>query len=176
MQIVRPYSFRMQDDFIDNLMQRWLANRPELDVSSVAVIGRAIRIADVMKRELKEMLRPYGLEVWEFDVLASLRWGGSEEGMTPKELMEVVMASSGTMTHRIDRLEKAGFVKRVPNPDDRRSVRIQLAKRGIEVVEKSLTEHIASADNAVSELSQREQQQTARVLKKILTKIDQPKD
>jgi DNA-binding MarR family transcriptional regulator len=165
----------MPDDFIDNLMQRWLTQRPELDVSPIAVIGRAIRIADVLKRELKELLRPYGLEVWEFDVLATLRWGGNEDGLTPKELIDVVMVSSGTMTHRLDRLENAGFVTRVPNPNDRRSVRIQLAKRGIEVVEKSLTKHIASAEQAVSELSQREQQQTARVLKKILAKIDHPK-
>lgn len=162
----------MQDDFIDNLMQRWLTQRPELDVSPIAVIGRAIRIADVLKRELKVLLRPYGLEVWEFDVLATLRWGGNEDGLTPKELIDVVMVSSGTMTHRLDQLEKAGFVKRVPNPNDRRSVRIQLAKRGIEVVERSLTEHIASAQQAVRELSVREQEQTARVLKNILAKID----
>ncbi len=161
----------MQHDFIDNLMQRWLTQYPELNVSPIAVIGRAIRITDVLKRDLKELLRPYGLEVWEFDVLATLRWGGNEDGWTPKELTEVVMASSGTMTRRLDRLEKAGFVKRVPNPNDRRSVRIQLAKRGIEVVEKSLTEHIASAEQAVRDLSQREQEQTARILKKILTRI-----
>lgn len=176
MQLPEAYDVRMENDFIDNLMQRWLTERPELNVSPIAVIGRAIRIGDVLKRELKELLRPYGLEVWEFDVLATLRWSGDEVGLTPKELMEFVMSSSGTMTHRLDRLEKAGFVKRVPNPDDRRSVRIKLAKRGIEVVEKSLTEHIASAEQAVSELSQREQQQTARVLKKILRRIEPPKN
>lgn len=172
MKIPDKYSICMPSDFIDNLMQRWLAQRPELDASPIAVIGRAIRIADVLKRELKELLRPYGLEVWEFDLLATLRWGGNEDGLTPKELIDVVMVSSGTMTHRLDRLEKSGFVKRVPNPNDRRSIRIQLAKRGIEVVEKSLTAHLASAEQAVSELSQREQQQTARVLKKILAKIE----
>ena len=172
MKIHSAYSICMPSDFIDNLMQRWLAQRPELDASPIAVIGRAIRIADVLKRELKELLRPYGLEVWEFDLLATLRWGGNEDGLTPKELIDVVMVSSGTMTHRLDRLEKSGFVKRVPNPNDRRSIRIQLAKRGIEVVEKSLTAHLASAEQAVSELSQREQQQTARVLKKILAKIE----
>ncbi len=164
----------MDKDFIDQLMQRWLTQRPELDVRPIAVIGRAIRIADVLKRELKALLQPYGLEVWEFDILATLRWGSDKAGMTPTELMDVVMATSGTMTHRLDRLEKAGFVRRVPNPDDRRSVRIQLAERGIEVVERSLTAHIASAEKAVSEISQSEQQQTACVLKRILAQIEPP--
>ena len=98
MKIPDKYSICMPSDFIDNLMQRWLAQRPELDASPIAVIGRAIRIADVLKRELKELLRPYGLEVWEFDLLATLRWGGNEDGLTPKELIDVVMVSSGTMT------------------------------------------------------------------------------
>ena len=162
------------EDFIDRLMDRWQAERPDLDVGPLAVVGRTIRIAEALKRELKALLRPYGLEVWEFDVLAALRWGGGEDGMTPTELMEALAVTSGTMTHRIDRLEQTGFVRRAPNPDDRRSVRIHLGDRGVEVLGKALAAHVESAGAAVSEISEGDQAVVADVLRRILAKVEGP--
>ena len=164
----------MNKDFVDHLMERWQSQRPDLDVRPIAVVGRAIRIAETLKRELKDLLKPHGLEVWEFDVLATLRWRGKEVGMTPKELIEATMVTSGTMTNRIDRLEKAGFVRREPNPDDRRSVRIVLADPGIDVVEQALTAHIESAHSAVVDLTEDDRESAARILRQVLARVEPP--
>lgn len=162
----------MKQDFIDNLIKKWQAECPDLDVRPIAVVGRAIRIAELMKQRLRDLLRPHGLEVWEFEVLATLRWRGGEEGMTPTELMEALKISSGTLTHRIDQLEKTGFVKRVPNPNDRRSIRVHLAARGVEVVGEALVEHIQSANAAVSDVSLHDQRLAAGVLKRVLANVE----
>lgn len=164
----------MNRDFIDNLIAKWQDECPDLDVRPIAVIGRAIRIAELMKQKLKDLLRPHGLEVWEFDVLATLRWRGAAGGMTPKELMEALNLSSGTLTHRIDRLADANFVERVPNPDDRRSVRVCLATRGVKVVEEALVEHIKSANIAVEGISEADQALAAGILRRVLATVEQP--
>ena len=162
----------MGQDFIDRMLKQWQSECPELDVRPIAVVGRAIRIAEMMKQRLRDLLKPHGLEVWEFDVLATLRWRGGAVGLTPTELMEALSVSSGTLTHRIDRLTNAGFVKRLPNPNDRRSVRVQLATRGVKVVEEALVEHIRSANAAVRNIALSDQKFAADVLKRVLANVD----
>jgi DNA-binding MarR family transcriptional regulator len=48
------------------------------------------------------------------------------------------MLSSAGMTSRIDRLERRGLVRRLPDPDDRRGVIVELTDQGIEVVDTAV--------------------------------------
>ena len=82
------------------------------------------------KRSLNDVLVEHGLTYEEWDVLGALRRAGPPFRRSAGELAKLSELSSGAMTNRLDRLEQAGFVKRHPDPDDRRGVLIELTKAG----------------------------------------------
>ena len=101
---------------------QWAVQRPELDMLPMEVLGRLNEASQLVVRERQTPLfARYGLQHGEFDALATLRRSGAPEGLTPTALFEAAMMSSGGMTARIDRLEKAGLVERRPHPTDRRA-------------------------------------------------------
>jgi len=91
----------METDPIDRLIGQWKRERPELDASPMAVVGRILRLAGVLERSVEETLRPFGLSLWQFDVLATLRRTGTPYRLSPTQLMKEVMLSSGAMMNRI---------------------------------------------------------------------------
>ncbi len=116
----------MERDIIDTVIKQWRTERPDLDSRPLAVVGRILRLAGILERRANAALKPFGLPIWAFDVLGTLRRQGAPFSMTPTELMRSTMLSSGAMTNRIDRLEEQGLVAREPDPDDRRSLHVRL--------------------------------------------------
>jgi DNA-binding MarR family transcriptional regulator len=102
------------------ILEQWSRERPDLDVSAMGVIGRISRLSRHFERGLAEIFSSFGLGGGEFDVLATLRRAGEPYRLTPTELSKSLMVSSGSMTNRLDRLERAGFITRLPDPSDRR--------------------------------------------------------
>ncbi len=86
----------------------------------------------------------HDLEYWEFDVLAALRRSGPPYRLSPGQLMQETLVTSGTMTNRVDRLTARGFVARQDHPDDRRGVLVQLTEAGKDVVDAALAELLAA--------------------------------
>src|SRR5687768_13664295 len=109
---------KRQPDAVDAILAQWHRERPDLDVSPMGTIGRAKRCAALLQRRLDETFAAFGLSSWEFDVLATLRRSGAPHRLAPTALFSALMITSGTMTHRLQRLEASGLVQRVPNPDD----------------------------------------------------------
>jgi DNA-binding MarR family transcriptional regulator len=128
----------MEPDRIDQILLQWQRELPELDASSLGVVGRILRIARLLERRRESLLSQHGLSVWSFDVLATLRRQGPPFQLTPTELYGLLMLSSGAMTNRIDRLETEGLVERHRESADRRSVLVRLTSKGQELVERVL--------------------------------------
>lgn len=125
----------MNPDRIDHILQQWQRELPQVDVSPLAVTGRVLRIARLLEKHREALLTEYGLSVWSFDVLATLRRQGPPYRLKPTDLYGLLMLSSGAMTNRIDRLEQDGLVERLRDTGDRRSVMVQLTPKGIGVAE-----------------------------------------
>ncbi len=125
-------------DAIDRLICQWKQETPDLDPRPMGLIGRVLRLSLLLQARVEEVLKPLGLSLWQFDVLVTLRRNGKPYRMSPTQLMHDVMLSSGAMTNRIDRLEKMGLVRRLPDPDDRRGVLIELTKQGKSLAEKAV--------------------------------------
>ena len=142
-------------DFVDHLIEQWTDARPDLDAEPMGVAARIMRVGVLLERRLAALLEPHGLSVWEFDVLATLR-RNDPNGLPPKRLLPEMLLSSGAMTHRIDRLVASGWVERVPDPTDRRSVRVRLTAHGRAVVDPAVTDRLADA-RAVADLLQSDQ-------------------
>ena len=108
----------------------------------------------------------------DLDLLVSLRRSGGKNGMRPTDLYEACMLSSGATTNRIDRAAKLGYAIRRPDPEDGRATRIALTKRGHALAEKAMTEHTAHAGDIADRLTEKEQEQFAQLLRKMLRSFE----
>lgn len=110
--------------------------------------SRVIRLARHLELARRATLADRDLDVWEYDVLVALRASGSRCELTPGELITQTQVSSGTMTNRIDRLDRRGYVTREPDPDDSRGVRVRLTASGRKKIDAAAAD-IAKAEQAI---------------------------
>jgi DNA-binding MarR family transcriptional regulator len=132
-------------------------------------LGRLHEASILVARERQAPLYArYGLQQGEFDALATLRRSGAPEGLTPTALFEAAMMSSGGMTARIDRLEKAGLVARGPHPTDRRATLVRLTHKGFDLIETIMPEHEEAARDILAQLSLDEQKTLNALLARLI--------
>lgn len=163
----------MISDPVDKILAQWQRERPDLDVSPMAIVGRVGRLSKHFDRAIQSTFSEFGLQSGEFDVLATLRRSGRPYQLSPTELFNMLMVSSGTMTHRIDRLEKTELVKRIPDPDDRRGMLITLTDKGFELIEAAVTAHVANEHRILSVLQEPERQSLTRLLRQLLLSFEE---
>lgn len=154
-------------DAVDRIVEQWGRERPDVDVSGMAVIGRLGRLSKAISPHIDEVFAAHGLESWEFDVLATLLRSGPPHQLTPGGLLASAMITSGAMTNRIDRLVERGFVTRERSPDDGRQVLVTLTASGRTKVDAALVDHAANEVRLLSALSRAEQRQLVDLLRKL---------
>lgn len=156
----------MSLDKVDKILAQWVAVRPDLDCSAMGVVGRLRRTSGVWKKKLDPVFQDHGLSSIEFDILATMR--RCDAAVTPTELYHTLMLSSGAVSTRIEQLVKSGFVQRIASEQDRRSCKVILTPKGIELVDTALNAHVTNMDKMLSVLNRQEQDQLANLLRKIL--------
>jgi DNA-binding MarR family transcriptional regulator len=156
------------DDPIDSTLAAWRRERPDLDLSAIAVFGRIGRLSRILETAVEEVFRRHGLRQGEFDVLAALRRSGPPYALIPSELSELLMMSRAGMTNRLDRLEDAGLVERTLDPQDRRSFRVTLTARGKRTIDATLTDHAATLARLASSLGEEDTVTLTRILRTLL--------
>ncbi|ANK83942.1 MULTISPECIES: MarR family winged helix-turn-helix transcriptional regulator [Rhizobium] len=161
-----------KQDHVDRILAQWRRERPDLDVEPMGILGRLKRLGTHLGREIEAVLMQHGLSTSAFDVLATLRRSGTPHRLSPGELLEMTMVSSGTMTNRIDQLEKAGLVERIVNPQDRRSVLIALTEKGLATVEEAVGAHVANQQRLTRNLTAGDRAEFDRLLKKFLADFE----
>ena len=155
----------MEPDHVDRIIEQWRVERPDVDVSGMAIIGRVTRLEKVIRPRLNEVFAQHGLESWEFDVLATLRRTGDPYQLTAGQLLESMMITSGTMTNRIDRLEKRGLIARQKSPSDGRIVLVTLTKEGFDKIESAVEDHAANELEIIDALSDSQKSQLVDLLR-----------
>src|SRR5919106_2477949 len=154
-------------DAVDRILDQWRRERPDVadELWPMGLIGRVQRLNRVLERELKAFYAERDLELWEADVLLTLRRAGAPYALTPGALLKAAMVTSGAMTNRIDRLEARGLVERSPGPDDRRSVRVQLTPRALELIDDFFADHLTNEARLFSALTAMERGRLAELLR-----------
>ncbi|MCO5972741.1 MarR family winged helix-turn-helix transcriptional regulator [Actinoallomurus soli] len=155
-------------DAVDQILGQWARERPDLDAWPMGIIGRINRLSRLVDRELKDFFAAHGLEHWEFDVLATLRRSGPPYALTAGALNRAAMVTSGAITNRIDRLAAKGLVERVPDEQDRRSVRVRLTERGRALVDEVVGLHVANEARLLASLSPDRRMELADLLRDLL--------
>ena len=161
-------------DEVDSLLEAWRRERPDLDVSPMAVLSRVSRLAHHLDRQRRSAFARHQLEPWEFDVLAALRRAGTPYQLSPGQLLRETMVTSGTMTNRVDRLTARELVAR-----DRRGVLVTLTATGKSTVDAALSDLLEAEHDLLADLGEGNRKQLADSLRELLAPYDddlQPKE
>ena len=160
------------EDHVSIILAQWAAERPDLDASPMGIVGRISRLSLVVEKELEPVFEQWGLNHWSFDMLATLRRAGAPYRLSPTELFRSMMVTSGTMTNRIDRLAEKGLVRRVPDPEDRRGILVELTDQGRELIDSALISHVENEARLLQPLSREEQSTLTVLLRKWLSTLE----
>jgi DNA-binding MarR family transcriptional regulator len=163
---------RQLRDEVDELVARWEAERPDLDVEPLQVLSRVSRLARHLDRARTAAFASHGLQAWEFDVLSALRRQGAPYQLSPGALLRATLVTSGTMTNRIDRLADAGLVSRHPDPQDKRGVVVTLTPQGRAAVDAALEDLLRSERALLTGLDATERGELAGLLRVLLAPFD----
>lgn len=157
-----------EHDEVGRLVNQWAAERPDLDLRTMATVARLLNVAALIQARLAAFAAEYGLSIPEGDVLFTLRRAGSPYRLPPSAIAESLLVPSGTMTNRLDRLEQQGLIERLPHPTDRRSMEVQLTDRGRELVDEAVTGHVESERRMLEPLSERDRATLDRLTSRLL--------
>ncbi|GAA4116863.1 MarR family transcriptional regulator TamR [Nocardioides fonticola] len=155
-------------DEVDDLVEAWVRERPDLDLAPVAVFSRISRLARHLDLARREAFTAQGIESWEFDVLAALRRAGEPYELSPGRLLRETLVTSGTMTNRVDRLAARGYVERSPDPDDRRGVIVRLTPDGKDAVDAAFGALLDAEQEILAEMDAADRDRLAGLLRTLL--------
>ena len=151
-------------DHVGRIQSQWERERPDLDTSAMGIIGRLHRLADAVHAELRPVFEQAGLSDGDFDVLAALRRAGDPFALSPGQLAETTMITSGAVTKRVDRLSAAGLVTRERVEHDGRVRRIALTSSGRDLVDEVVGIHFANEERLLAGFSEIERTRLTRLL------------
>lgn len=159
-------------DEVDRIVDAWARERPDLDVAPLQVLSRVDRLARHLDRARRTAFTASDLEPWEFDVLAALRRAGAPYQLSPKDLLQQTLVSSGTMTNRIDRLVDRRLVERRADPHDGRGVLVVMTETGRQQVDAAITVLVADEAEMLAGLSRADQERLSALLRKLSLDFD----
>jgi DNA-binding MarR family transcriptional regulator len=162
---------RDQADEVDELVAAWHRERNDLDLAPVEVFSRVSRLARRLDLARREAFTEHRIEPWEFDVLAALRRTGRPYQLSPGALLRETLVTSGTMTNRVDRLEKRGLVARSPDPLDRRGVLVGLTADGKRTVDAAFEALLDRERALLAELGPTDARRLAGLLKALMASL-----
>ncbi len=156
-------------DQIDKIISQWGDERPDVDVSPVAIFGRIARINRLLEDYLADFLCRNNLTLGLFDVLTALRRSGEPYQSKPSELADMTMLTSGGMTGRLDQLEELGLVKRISDKNDRRVMFAQLTPEGLDLIDELVEEHFRREAELLNGIEKKDQMKMSGLLREIET-------
>ncbi|MFI7013318.1 MarR family winged helix-turn-helix transcriptional regulator [Streptomyces sp. NPDC050164] len=155
-------------DPVDAIIDQWGTVRPDLDTTAMEVFGRIYRLSRAMGDRTEKAYAQFGIGRGEFDVLATLRRAGEPHTLSPRQLSATLMLTTGGMTGRLDKLERAGLLRRSPDPHDRRGLHVTLTDKGLELIDEAVGAGLAVQTEALSGLDAEQAGQLAELLRELL--------
>jgi len=156
-----------QQDDVTRFREQWARELPDLDTSGMDILGRARRLVLRSRPAIEAVFARHGIDAGEFDVISTLRRSGPPYALRPTELYRSLMISSGGLTARLAKLEKAGLIERPPSADDARSTLVQLTPAGRTKVEAAFREDMALESRMIAGLSQKQRRDFTALLKSL---------
>ena len=161
----------MQDN-VDRMLEVWRRELPDLDLATEGIVERIQKINKYLDRAMNETLAQFNLDRGEWRLLGALRRSGPPYRQSPGYLAEDLGLSSGAMTNRLDRLEAAGLVRRLPDPDDRRGLKIELTDAGWQAWQDSVGVQAQKEALVASAVDPEEKEQLNGLLRRMMLEFE----
>ena len=156
---------QMPDDFY--------AQTPDGNILATEAVMNTIRTADMIFDRIGRLLRPLNVSAAGGLVLGILRDRGQ---MSPSELGDRLIVTRATVTGLLDSLEHRGFVRRTPNPADRRGLLVGITDDGLAVLQQLRTLVHGNEKAWLSEFSEAELRGYIAVLHRIQDSVEASPD
>jgi DNA-binding MarR family transcriptional regulator len=160
-------------DHVDRFLEEIATSLPELDLEVEGIVDRINGLNRRFKRSQEDTLAEFDLNLGEYHVLTSLFHTGPPYRRSPGWLADHHNLSSGAMTNRIDRLEEAGLVRRLPDPEDRRALKVELTEKGLRKWRESVGAQAVKEALIASALGDREKKVLSDLLRKLMVEFEQ---
>jgi DNA-binding MarR family transcriptional regulator len=160
-----------EEDHVDRFLAEVGERLPTLDLRVEGIVDRVMGIQRRLRRMLDETLEEHGLTYGEWMVLASLHWAPNNR-RTAGELATKVELSSAAMTNRLDRLESAELIRRLPDPEDRRAVQVELTKEGHALYARAVQTQAAKESIIAAALDEKQQEQLNDLLRLLMLEFE----
>ncbi|MGL5471709.1 MAG: MarR family winged helix-turn-helix transcriptional regulator [Shewanella sp.] len=164
--------FTSPEDRLDKIIGQWQTQGVTDDLVPMAVLGRIARLTKYVENAIAVCHGEFGLGQGEFDVLATLRRSGEPFTLSPSQLYQSMMLSSGAMTSRLDRLENKGLIAREHSKEDRRAVHVSLTTEGKVLIDAALPKHLQCQHALLAGVPSAECTALQQILKHWLTQFE----
>jgi DNA-binding MarR family transcriptional regulator len=159
-------------DHIDRFLEEHADALGTVDIAVEAIVDRINGIARRLRHAMDETLAQFDLSWGEWSLLTNLRWSGPPHRKSPGDLARKLELSSGAMTNRLDRLERAGLVARLPDPDDRRGLLVELTDHGLGVWQESVVAQSEKEAIIAAALSSDEMEELNQLLRRVMIELE----
>ena len=156
-------------DLVERGIRQWRRERPDIDSSGKEVVGRLLRLEEVVLRTINVVLQPFGLKYQEYAVLATLRVAGAPYRLSPSRLQSTLLFTSGGLSNLLKRLEQEGLIKRSIDPDDGRGVLVKLTAKGMRLADEAMPKHAAAELHLLRMFDARQREVLAELLSQMMT-------
>ena len=164
-----------REDRVGMTIKKWSKERPDLNTSAKSVIGRIIRLQGVILNQVSRTFKEFDINPGEYAVLCNLRVNGHPYQMSPKDIIQSVLLTSGGMSNLLERMENKKLIRRISDPDDKRGIVVVLTEKGKNIIDAAMTEHVQVEEMLISSLDKNERLELEKILKKLLTNLDPSK-
>lgn len=153
-----------RNDLVARGIRQWVVERPDIDSSGKGVVGRLLRLEELVLRSFNLVLQPHGLKYQEYAVLATLRVAGPPYALSPTNLLATLLYSSGGQSNLLKRLEQKGLIRRSNDPGDRRGVLVKLTLKGQRLADEAMPKHAAAEQYLLRMFDVEEREKLAHLL------------
>jgi DNA-binding MarR family transcriptional regulator len=129
------------------------------------LINAVMATADAFLRESQRLFRPHGISGAQYNVLNAL--AENPAGLSQRELSDWLVVDRSNVTGLLDRMERAGWVRRTDHPEDRRVYRVVLTAPGRALWERVTPEYFAVVRQLTKALPARRLQDTIATLRQL---------
>ena len=155
-------------DLVGRGMAQWRRQRPDIDCSGKAVVGRILYLQETILRAVNAALATHGVRYADYAVLATLRVAGEPYRMSPSRLQATMLFTSGGVSNLLRRVEKKGYVRRLADPADGRGILVELTEKGFALAEAAMADHAAVERRLCAMMNADEQDELAGLLSRMI--------
>lgn len=161
-----------EQDHVDRFLETLRERLPELDLDVEGIVDRIHGLNRRFRKMMEATLADHGLTYEEWGVLNVLHQAGPPFRAAPGKIARRLELTSGAMTARLDKLEAAGLVRRQPDPEDRRGLRVQLTDAGKKAYKQAVGAQAEKEAFVAAALTDEEKDELNALLRRLMRQFE----